>query len=66
MIGEPARLLGDHTLKPQFMQVERLDKRIDHMDGVVLAYPILQAVRQERQLRSVRAFNEAYQETEES
>ena len=45
MIGGPTRLLGDHTLKPQSMQVERLDERIDHMDRVVLAYPILQAVR---------------------
>src|SRR5215468_4205588 len=59
MIGGPARLLGDHTLKPHSMQVERLDKRIDHMDRVVLAYPILQTFRQERQLGSVRAFNEA-------
>ncbi|GGI34319.1 hypothetical protein GCM10010987_78800 [Bradyrhizobium guangdongense] len=41
------------------MQVERLDKHIDHMDGIVLAYPILQTFRQERQLGSVRAFNEA-------
>src|SRR5215471_14749109 len=55
----PARLLGDHALKPHSMQVERLDERIDHMDRVVLAYPILQTFRQERQLGSVRAFNEA-------
>ncbi len=41
------------------MQVERLDKHIDHMDRVVLVYPILQSFWQERQLGSVRAFNEA-------
>lgn len=41
------------------MQVDRFDERIDHMDRVVLAYPILQAFRQERQLGSVRTFNEA-------
>src|SRR5262249_34131672 len=39
MIGGPARLLGDHTLKPHAMQLERLDKHIDHMDRVVLALP---------------------------
>jgi hypothetical protein len=27
------------------MQIERLDKRFDHLDGIVLAYPILQAFR---------------------
>lgn len=48
MIGSPARLLGDHTLKPHSMQVERFDEHIDHMDRVVLAYPILQAFRRER------------------
>ena len=36
-----------------------VDEHIDHMDRVVLAYPILQTFRQERQLGSVRAFNEA-------
>jgi hypothetical protein len=39
MIGGPARLLGDHTLKLPSMQVERLDEHIDHVDRVVLAKP---------------------------
>jgi len=59
MIAGPARLFGDYTLESHSMQVERFDKCIDHMDRIVLAYPILQTFRQERQLGSVRAFNEA-------
>ena len=71
MIGGPARLLADHTLKPHSMQIERLDEYVDHMDRVVFAYPILQTFRQERQPGSVRAFNERpiripHQETKES
>lgn len=38
MIGGPARLLGDHTHKSHSVQVERLDKHIDHMDRVALVY----------------------------
>lgn len=57
-IGGLARLLGDHTLETHFVQIERFNKRIDHMDRIVFAYPILQAFRQERQLRSIRPFNE--------
>lgn len=48
MIGGLARLLGDHTLETHSVQIERFNKRIDHMDRIVFAYPILQAFRQER------------------
>jgi hypothetical protein len=49
MIGRPTRLLGDHTLKPPSHAHRASRQYADHMHRVVLAYPILQIFRQERQ-----------------
>jgi hypothetical protein len=51
-------LLRDHALKTHPMEIEGFHERIDHVDGIVLAYPIVQAFWQECQLRPVRASNE--------
>jgi hypothetical protein len=47
--------LGDHTLKPHSMQIERLDEHVDHMDRVVFAAP-----------STKRPIRIPHQETEES
>jgi hypothetical protein len=58
MIGSSSGLLGDHTFKAHPAQIEGFHECIDHMDGVVLVHPVVQAFRQQRQLGPIRAFNE--------
>jgi hypothetical protein len=43
MIGRPACGLRDDPVKPQAAQIERLDKSLDHMDGVIVLNPVVQA-----------------------
>jgi hypothetical protein len=45
------------------MQIEGFHKRIDHMDCVVLAHPIVQALRQKRQLGPIGAFDKTSHRT---
>jgi hypothetical protein len=40
------------------MKIERFDEGVDHMDWVVVSDPLPKTFRQQRQLGSVRAFNE--------
>ncbi len=35
-----------HALKPQLAKIERVYKRIDHTDGIVLGDPLVKAFRQ--------------------
>ena len=57
VIGRSSSLLSDHTFKAHPMQIEGFHKRINHMDCVVLAHPIVQALRQKRQLGPIGTFD---------
>src|SRR5262249_31894902 len=63
VIGRSSSLLGYHTFKAHPMQIEGFHKRIDHINCVVLAYPIVQALRQKRQLGSIGAFDKTSHRT---
>ena len=59
MVRWPTSCRRLRPLKAHLSQIERIDKDIDHPNGIVLANPVLQAFRKQRALRPIRALNEA-------
>ncbi len=59
MIGRPARCLRSDPVEPKAAQIKRLDKRLDHVDGIVVLDPIVQAFRQKGHLGTVDPFDKS-------
>src|SRR5258708_6716587 len=59
MIRRPAGCLGIDPAEPKLGQIELLDEDVDHANGIVLADPVVQAVRKQRALTAIQALNEA-------
>ena len=49
---------GVNTLNPQFAQVKLIDEDLDHLDGIVLADEVIQALGQQRSLGSALTLDE--------
>ena len=50
MIGRPPRCLRSNPVEPQPAQIKRLDESLDHVDGIVIAHPVVQAFGQKGHL----------------
>src|SRR5262249_47521116 len=59
VVRRPARDLGLNPAKPQFRQVQPVNKNVDHTNRVVLANPIFQAVRKQCDLAAIHALYKA-------
>ena len=53
MIGGPTRLLGFDPAEPQFAQIQLIDEHVDHPGRILLADPVLQALREQRRLAAI-------------
>jgi hypothetical protein len=58
MIGRASGFFGHHPVKAQRPQIERIDKRIDDTNWVVLINPV-QAFGEQGGLAAIHAFNKA-------
>ena len=59
MVRRPASCLGINPAEPKLGQIELVDKDVDHANRIILANPILQALRKQRVLPAIRALNKA-------
>jgi hypothetical protein len=59
MIRRPAGYLGIDPVEPKLGQIELIDKDVDHPNRIVLADPVFQAFRKQRDLTAIRPLNEA-------
>src|ERR1700730_352933 len=59
MIRGPPGGLRINPFEPKLRQIEPLNKNVDHPNRVVLANPIFQALRKQRNLLAIHALNEA-------
>src|SRR5262245_14131965 len=50
---------GHNPIEAQLLQIERVDKRIDHAHGITLIDPVIQAFRQQCRLIAISPFNES-------
>jgi len=57
VIGRSARLFRLRTLEPQRLEVELIDEDVHHPDWVVLGDVVVQALREQRALGPVLAFD---------
>src|SRR5436190_2616909 len=59
VIRRPAGRLGIDPAEPKPGQIEFVDKDLDYANRIVLADPVSQAFRKQRDLPTIRALNEA-------
>ena len=59
MIGWPSSVRRRDPFEPQFSKIERIDKRIDHSNRIVLVDPVVQTFGKQRRLCASRPLNEA-------
>jgi hypothetical protein len=57
MVGRSARLFRFRTLKPQRLQIQLIDEHVHHPNWVVLSDVVVQALRKQRALGPVLAFD---------
>src|ERR1700716_4302342 len=57
MIGRPPGHLRLHPCEPQLGKIERLHKRIDHTNRIILVDPVIEAFGQQRRLTARHPFN---------
>jgi hypothetical protein len=59
MVARPPRRLRRDAFEAQALQVQLVDKDVDHPDRVLLGYVILKIFREQRALTPVRTLDEA-------
>jgi len=59
VIGGPAGVSGMNAGEAQSLEIEPVDKGINKANRIALVDPVIEALRQQRRLRSIRPFNEA-------
>src|SRR5215472_5880532 len=59
MISRPPSLRRLDPVEPQSSKIERIDKRIDHSDWIVLVDPVVQAIGKQRALAAIRPLDKA-------
>src|SRR6476620_2447202 len=59
MVRRPSGDFGSNSLKPEQSQIEPLDNYVDDANRIVVANPVFQAVRKQRDLPAIGALNEA-------
>jgi hypothetical protein len=59
MIRRATRSLGNDPIEAQLTQIKFIDKGIDNLGRVVLIDPVVEKVRKQRALPTIRALNEA-------
>ncbi|MNC33797.1 hypothetical protein D3C75_822050 [compost metagenome] len=59
MVGRTPRCSRINTFKPKCTQVEFIDENVDHSHWIFFGYVIVQALRQQRDLRPSLTFNES-------
>jgi hypothetical protein len=60
MIGRPACLLGMYPCESVAAEVKFVDEDIDHANGVVLGYVVVQMLRKQSTLSTVLTFDKAF------
>jgi antitoxin component of MazEF toxin-antitoxin module len=58
MIGRPTRRRRGHTLKAEIAEIKPVNKDVDGANRIVVADPIVEALRQQRRLAPIRPGNE--------
>src|SRR5215813_3819456 len=58
MVGGASGHLGHNSNEAQLLEVEHVNKGIDHAHWIALIDPVIQAVRQKRRLAAISPFNE--------
>ena len=59
MIGRPTRRLGIDPGKPERAQIELIDENVDHLNGIVLADPVIETLGKKRALPTIRPLDKA-------
>src|SRR5207344_2961786 len=59
VIGGPAGVSGIDAGEAQSLEIEPVDEGINEANRIALVDPVIEALRQQRRLRSIRPFNEA-------
>src|SRR6516165_1094215 len=59
MISGPPSLRRRHPFEAELSEIERIDKRIDHSNRIVLVDPVVQTFGKQRRLCASRPLNEA-------
>ena len=59
MVGRPPRICWSNALEAHGSQIELIDKDLNHANRIVLAYVVIQAAKQKRELCSILAFDES-------
>src|SRR5258708_38264491 len=62
VVGRPARRCRLDAYEAEIGQIERVDKRIHHTNGIALLDPLIEAFRQQRRLSAIGTLNEALHE----
>jgi hypothetical protein len=60
MVGRTPRCSRINTFKSKCTQVEFIDENVDHSHWIFFGYVIVQALRQQRDLRPSLTFNESF------
>jgi hypothetical protein len=60
MVGRPPRRLGNRTAEAQPWKVQRLYESLYHMDRIVIAHPVIQALGQKGHLGPICASHETF------
>jgi len=59
VVGRPARRGRLDAFEAEIGQIERVDKAINHTNGIALLDPLIEAFRQQRRLSAIGTLNEA-------
>ena len=59
MTGGPARYFRDNAFEPEFVQIKRIDERIDRANRIALINPFIKAFGQQSRLPTIRPNQEA-------
>ena len=59
MVGRPACRCRLDAFEAEIGQIERVDKAINHANGIALLDPLIEAFRQQRRLSAIGTLNEA-------
>jgi hypothetical protein len=58
MVARPARRLRNHAREPQRAKIERLDKRLDHPNRVLIRHVVVQELRKQHALPAIFTLDE--------
>src|SRR5215467_12889539 len=59
MIGRPPSLCRSDSFEIECTEIERIDKRVDHTNRIILVDPVVQTFRKQSRLSAIRPLNEA-------